>query len=158
WRTDGTTEGTGLVHDINPGAAYGVFPYSLANVAGTLFFAADDGVHGEELWKSDGSADGTALVRDVKTLTDSSSPTWLTAFRGRLDFSASDGTAPQLWSSDGSEAGTAPVSRLEAGQDCSVTAPHELTPVGRYLFFAAGSNGDDEPWRSDGTPAGTGPI
>ena len=34
-------------------------------VNGTLFFAADDGVHGRELWKSDGTAAGTVLVKDI---------------------------------------------------------------------------------------------
>ena len=41
----------------------GSYPGNLTDVNGTLFFAADDGVHGAELWKSDGTAAGTALSR-----------------------------------------------------------------------------------------------
>ena len=41
--------------------------YNLTNVNGTLFFAADDGTHGNELWKSDGTAAGTVLVKDINT-------------------------------------------------------------------------------------------
>ena len=33
--------------------------------ANTLYFTADDGMHGRELWRSDGTASGTALVADL---------------------------------------------------------------------------------------------
>ena len=33
----------------------------------TLYFTADDDVHGVELWKSDGSTAGTVLVRDYNS-------------------------------------------------------------------------------------------
>ena len=40
-------------------------PSSLTGVGGTLFFTADDGIHGRELWKSDGTKAGTVLVKDI---------------------------------------------------------------------------------------------
>ena len=40
-------------------------PSGFAGVAGTLFFNADDGIHGRELWKSDGTKAGTVLVKDI---------------------------------------------------------------------------------------------
>ena len=46
-------------------AAAALTPVSLTNVNGTLFFAANDGTHGDELWKSDGTAAGTVLVKDI---------------------------------------------------------------------------------------------
>ena len=48
----------GLVRDIADGPD-GSFPAFLAVAAGALYFAADDGVSGDELWVSDGSAVGT---------------------------------------------------------------------------------------------------
>jgi ELWxxDGT repeat protein len=60
WRSDGTAAGTRLVRDIHPGNPD--YPGNsdwddselgdLTNVAGKLFFAANDGKHGRELWKA----------------------------------------------------------------------------------------------------------
>ncbi len=70
WKSDGTTLGTTLVQDINPGSSTVSFtnyyyngtetgsatvpnssyPSNLTNLNGTLLFAANDGVHGNELW------------------------------------------------------------------------------------------------------------
>ena len=55
WKSDGTSGGTVMVKDIDPGAT-GSIPSYLTNVNGTLFFAANDGTHGYELWKSDGTS------------------------------------------------------------------------------------------------------
>jgi hypothetical protein len=43
-----------MVKDIN--STIDSFPGEFTNVNGTLFFEANDGVHGVELWKSDGTA------------------------------------------------------------------------------------------------------
>src|SRR5262249_34955493 len=69
WKSDGTTAGTVLVKDINPGPA-DALPFvsnsgDFTAVGNTLFFPAADGVHGTELWKSDGTAAGTVLVKDI---------------------------------------------------------------------------------------------
>src|SRR5258706_4699149 len=106
-----------MVADINPDSA-GSYANSLANVNGTLFFTANDGVHGYELWKSDGSAAGTTMVKDIFPGGDfdyynwtyspnSSYPGNLTNVNGTLFFSADDGTVGQeLWKTDGTAAGT----------------------------------------------------
>jgi ELWxxDGT repeat protein len=54
WRSDGTAGGTKLVRDIYPGGEEWEesVPTELTNVAGTLFFAAEDATHGRELWKA----------------------------------------------------------------------------------------------------------
>jgi hypothetical protein len=51
WKTDGTAAGTSLVRDINVGEGSSV-PATMTDVDGTLFFRADDGVHGNELWRT----------------------------------------------------------------------------------------------------------
>src|SRR4051794_31720558 len=56
-----------LVKDIRPGhrTSYAGNLGSILGVDGTLYFSADDGVHGLELWKSDGSRRGTRRVLDI---------------------------------------------------------------------------------------------
>jgi ELWxxDGT repeat protein len=63
WRSDGTPAGTGLVRDINPGGNDAVG--RIAPAGSSVFFSANDGVHGRELWTSDGSDVGTRMVFDA---------------------------------------------------------------------------------------------
>jgi ELWxxDGT repeat protein len=158
WKSDGTTAGTVMVKDIFPGNysnSYGTFPNSsdpgyLTNVNGTLFFSANDGVHGRELWKSDGSAAGTVLVADIVPGSGSSDPRSLTNVNGTLFFSASGN---QLWKSDGTATGTVMVKDINTSGNLY---PEDLTNVNGTLFFSAndGVHGN-ELWKSDGTSAGT---
>src|SRR5205823_2224551 len=105
WRSDGTTAGTVLVKDINPGGSS--YPSLLTPVNGTLFFRASDGIHGYELWKSDGTTAGTVMLKDINPGSASSYPRGLTNVNGTLYFDAT-GAIPgdELWKSDGTTAGT----------------------------------------------------
>ena len=97
WKTDGTSAGTMLVRDIQPGSD-GSSSNSLVNVDGTLLFVANDGSTGEELWQSDGTSSGTVLAMDIATGASSSNPRELREVGGRLFFVA---TTPdystELW-------------------------------------------------------------
>src|SRR4051812_17951906 len=64
WRTDGTTGGTTLVKDIQPGQGSSA-PELITNVSGTIYFSASGPGSGIELWKTDGTEAGTVLVKDV---------------------------------------------------------------------------------------------
>jgi ELWxxDGT repeat protein len=135
---------------------------SSVTLSGTLYFRADDGIHGFELWKSDGTQAGTVMVRDI----------WpgphgsgfddygdATEVGGTLYFVASDGShGRELWKSDGTRAGTVMVRDIwpgphGSGSRCSSPS---LTDVGGTLFFAASDASHGcELWKSDGTRAGT---
>jgi ELWxxDGT repeat protein len=134
---------------------------SLTDYTGTLFFAANDGVHGSQLWESNGSPAGTAMVTDINPGTVGFSPSSLTNVSGTLFFVADDGVhGKELWRSNGLAAGTTLVSDIVPGSVGS--NPVLLTNLSGTLFFAAGDGGVDRAglasyklWRSDGTSAGT---
>ena len=164
WRSDGTEVGTYMVKDVFPGsgsATYSGPSYGpAANVGGTLFFAADDGVRGRELWKSDGTATGTVLVKDINPGEAGSGPEGLANVNGTLFFRATDGPhAVELWKSDGTAAGTVMVKDICPGGGNA--SPSEMTGINGTVFFAAedggwGSGGHGrELWKSDGTEEGT---
>ena len=62
WVTDGTTQGTFMLGDLNPASAH-AHPRYFAQVGSVLVFSANDGTHGEELWATIGGA--PYLVRDI---------------------------------------------------------------------------------------------
>jgi ELWxxDGT repeat protein len=87
WRTDGTIAGTQLVKDIRVGADPQLpsnRPWLLTDIEGTLYFTADDGIHGVELWSSSGTESGTTLVHDFARGAASSNPQSVVLVQGRL--------------------------------------------------------------------------
>ena len=87
WVTNGTTAGTHLVKDINPGTESSE-PINMLAVGDEVYFIAFDDDHGRELWRSDGTEAGTVLVADVEPGPTSSWPTSLKTMGGKLYFSA----------------------------------------------------------------------
>ena len=99
-----------MVKDIAPNNFYLDTPRELTSFHGSLLFAANDFVHGDELWKSDGTAAGTVLLKDINLKDNSyygSNPFGLTVVGDQVLFQASDGTnRSELWKTDGTTAGT----------------------------------------------------
>ena len=153
WRTDGTAAGTFPLAD--RAASSCCIPAGLRAVGSTVFFELGDEPHGFELWASDGTVAGTRLVLDILPGAQGSTPRELTAFQGRLWFTAdSPGAGRELWTSDGTAAGTALLADLAPGSASS--APKLLTVhAGRLWFFATDGLYGRELWSSDGTAAGT---
>ena len=177
WKTDGTEAGTMMVKDINTGTQgqAGSQPRHLTVAGNTLYFSANDGIHGHELWKSDGTEAGTVMVKDIKPGSSNGYNDGFQDFGGleavgnKVFFVADDGIhGDELWVSDGTANGTMMVRDIDNGSTQNNGSPPTfsanssivdnacLTAVGDTLFFCA----DDgihsrELWKSDGTEAGT---
>jgi ELWxxDGT repeat protein len=142
WRSDGTAAGTMAVKEALRLIGTGCFPCSswLTDVNGTLFFVADDGVHGYELWKTDGTSSGTTLVQDILPGADSPFIVDLTNVNGTLLFTARTGDDSRmlLWTSDGTPEGTRPLQRFTPPNgDDLLPVPLQIALSGSSLFFNA---------------------
>ncbi|MCA9065544.1 MAG: hypothetical protein KDA96_20895, partial [Planctomycetaceae bacterium] len=146
--SDGTTDGTVRVRDIQAGGSSA--PSQLTNVGGSLYFTADDGVHGREIWKSDGTESGTTLVIDLNGTAAGSNPGNLTDLFGALFFTGDDGVSGnELWRSDGTAASTIQIADIRSGSGSS--NPSMLTDAWGTLYFTAddGTTGV-ELWSTNG--------
>lgn len=76
WRTDGTTAGTKLLKDINPGES-GSFAFPIKKAGDFLFFPANSGNDVFRLWRTDGTESGTKPVPGTSEWEDYSDPTAL---------------------------------------------------------------------------------
>ena len=133
WKTNGTSNGTKLVKDINP--YYSSNPFNLTDVNGTLFFIADDGVHGNELWSTRGTTQSTNITKDITPNYGSSNLTNLCSAGGKLYFINRSGYPASLWSSEGNDANTIQVNDIVVN---GLSDFSHLTAAGKNKLFFGG--------------------
>lgn len=153
------------VANINGGSAMysnGSYPSNLADIDGTLYFSANDGVVGSELWKSDGTDAGTVMVKDIDSTVgvnypNSSNPSGFTLANGEVFFRAEDSVhGRELWKTDGTTAGTVLVKDIQPGRADGVAEQTMFTiPGGPLLFVADNGQHGKELWVTYGTEATT---
>jgi ELWxxDGT repeat protein len=159
WRSDGTSLGTQMLLDANPGTGgVNVSPW-MFTFQGKLYYSFDDGTHGQELWATDGTPQGTGLIKDIYGGRLKSSISGQMLWNDKLYFSAlTPGAGKQLWESDGTSAGTRRLlpSGVSLSSHWSQRSPL-LVPVGEKLAFFGGRTASegDELWATDGTTSGT---
>jgi ELWxxDGT repeat protein len=158
--SDGTSQGTFLVKSLwDPQVGNNPNPFSFVNVAGTLYFAANDGTTGHELWQTDGTSGGTRLVKDIfpgtqgslRHLENDNPDLKMIGVGTALYFLPAVGMGQlEVWKSDGTSEGTSRIASSSYGK---------LTNVNGMLYFV-GRHTQAGPWpgaiwRSDGASAGT---
>lgn len=165
WTSDGTTAGTQLLKDINPGVASAwpntsgpnhIDPTFYEN-NGKVAFVAFDATYGHEMRISDGTTAGTQLLMDIKTGSAwgvYNEPVLLTDASGKFYFTADDSThGRELWISDGTTAGTFMLMDFDTSGHSAIS---DMVVMNGYIYFAApDGTGARELWKTDGTTAGT---
>jgi ELWxxDGT repeat protein len=155
WKTDGTSGGTQLVTDLNPGSASAGLTFSPSPVVlgGAMYFFADSGAGGLRLWKSDGTAGGTtpltpaapgAVAYVNQAAADSA--------KGLVFFV--DPSTGQLWKTDGTT-----TAAVKDGHGNPINFAFDPAVVGSAVYFGgqqSGSSGSQAGlWKTDGTQGGT---
>ncbi len=154
WITDGTTAGTVLLADIQPGASSAT-PRLLAAEPQRMWFYASTFPTGRELWITDGTTGGTRQVRDLWPGTGAGVGWHAVQAFGGLVFAGTDpNVGTEVFFSDGTAANTRLLVDILPGVGGS--EPSGFALLGNRVWFQA----DDgrfgrELWSTDGTSAGT---
>ncbi len=144
--SDGTSAGTALLADVNPGFDTSS-PGDMVTLGSRTLFSAWQGSGDRTLWATEGSSGTTA------PLTSLLQPSYLAPFAGSAYFAASDTAhGAEIWKSDGTPGGTGLAFDLVLGTESS--NPAFFTPLGRRLFFTAyDSAAGRELWLTNGATA-----
>lgn len=127
---------------------------SYAKLKGVIYFAANDGIHGNELWRTDGTDAGTFMVKDVEPGETSSDPFEITEANGKIYFSANTSAyGNEPWVSDGTESGTQMLIDINPVYNSDASF---FVKMGKKVYFAANNNDYlDALWETDGSTTGT---
>ncbi len=162
WSSDGTTDGTALIRDINPGANDSL-PANVepAIIAGQqLYFRARDPGGEEELWRTDGTEGGTVPIINLNG-NNTSRPRPMAALNDKVVFSATDtGIGNELFISDGTFDGTNLLKNIAHDMgDSQVSNVQWLNE--RVIFTAYDDVNQAQLWAWDGSstiPLTTAPV
>jgi ELWxxDGT repeat protein len=180
WKTNGTSGGTTILLDINPGPASStgieLAPGFNSPIFGTFhafnneaYFSASDGTSTGQVWKTDGTTANTSLLKDIVP-----APSFaIILLTDALDlpnkflFPVSDGdTRNEIWETDGTVANTKLFMSFDGGEVPFLFPAYSLTSLsqnpkqslfqGNKFFFSANTTAAGrELWVSDGTVANT---
>lgn len=153
WRSDGTTAGTQLLRDIEPGP--GSSRPELIRYENQLFIVATTTSFGKELWTTDGTSAGTQLFVDL----------WTGPGHGIEDvvvrddvlfISGNDGsTGYEPWICSGTPASLQLLKDIAFGAADGITIASSFAWNGEIFFRGYESSTGHEIYATDKTPAGT---
>jgi len=157
WMSDGTTEGTEMVTEINPngdvteinpnGDSFINFPQAayepLFIYNDELWFSAWDDAHGRELWYSDGTAAGTERFTDLTDANAGSTPSKFVIHDNKLFFSANYlGEGRQLHSYDA--ANDELITHWQNGHNDVACCTGKMYSIAGELYMPGNYDFDDE--------------
>lgn len=168
WKTDGTTAGTTILKDINPGTG-GTAPWHFAKAGGKAVFSSNAG-----LYATDFTEAGTVLIKPFAGM---AANEWIyeggNVFKNKYYFYAStaaNGMEP--WVTDGTAAGTMMLKDCNPGAPSGwpyasssraslffiATEDYAFFPTIKFDAAGASTGSGFRLWRTDGTEAGTIPL
>lgn len=151
WKTDGTTEGTMLVKELNNNND--ILQPTAYN--GKLYFIMYNQVGASKIWVSDGTEQGTHVLKDVNPENTDDRIYNLFVFNNSLYFRAnSSDYGNELWKSNGTESGTVLFKDIATGTANSDPS-NPIIHNNNFFFFCTTPENGTELWKSDGTPEGT---
>ncbi len=159
WRSDGTAAGTYILKDAWAGVASSILLFPLpywVSSNGYFYFAANDGIHGNEFWRTDGTSAGTILLKDIHPGSASAIPSFFKPWAGNngVYFAADDGVnGYQTWFTDGTTANT--ILLLNHGPGSSALPEFSPLFLGNTAYFTVNSRAL---FKTDGTVANTSSV
>ncbi|MBA4853788.1 3-coathanger stack domain-containing protein [Emticicia sp. BO119] len=137
WVTDGTTDGTVKVKDINPNGSAFIYYGLLAKFGNKLIFQAYDGVN-DALYVSDGTEAGTYPFKYTRTFSEIGNQS-ITIFGiyevGTKAFLFINvGNKYEIWVTDGTDENT---KRVAYYKNYGMFGPNEIASKDGYIFFIA---------------------
>ncbi|MEM9887752.1 MAG: ELWxxDGT repeat protein [Bacteroidota bacterium] len=156
WMTDGTSQGTVMVEDINPSGD--ASPEDIYVIGDQVYFSAFTEEYGRELWRYDSQSEQVELMKDISRGSGGSYTSPMFEIEGALLFTAENkqyGT--ELWKTEGTAISTVLLKDVYPGSHSGlIGSSYDTYADGKTGFFGAISprNGQ-EVWTTDGTADGT---
>ncbi len=164
WVSNGTSSGTFMLADVNPGAA-GSAPGSFTQIGSNVYFFMNESATTVGLWQTNGTVAGTTKVTDAFPSLTVNSSTYapslgnVTAIGSQLFFALEYNVSPtpqfELWASDGTTRGTHEVVPSSLPSGATFSEMQNFGALGNALVFTANDGNGAELWTSDGTASGT---
>lgn len=143
WSSNGSAEGTVFIKDFPVfGLDYSAFTYK-----DRFYFAANDGVNGNELWQSDGTPANTKLLKDINP-DGNSNPFYFQIIKDKLYFLINN--PYELWETNGTTEGTKfiqPLAQESSGADLKPSVIQ--TSSNELIFKYYDPQNGCELWKSD---------
>ncbi len=159
WVSDGTSNGTLQLGDLNPGQGGSVVPTDrrfFCNLDGDSYFVAQvfTGIapdyYYSGLFRTDGTSQNTVLIKNMGHR--SSTPDDVFVAHGLMFFSSQSDAGMELWRTDGTEPGTFRLDDVIPSLTSFTSSPVDHS----YFFFPAFDEAHGiELWKTDGTTSGS---